>query len=78
MNLRWGDSLFTTSFVYDNQQGFERLELHCVRRGVSKRVATALFLDASGQFFVETFDTDVPADVVERCIAEAKASVKVR
>jgi hypothetical protein len=39
-------------------------------------VARILFWDASGQFCFETFDTDLPLEIVEQIIAEAKATIK--
>ena len=34
--------------------------------------------DACGQFFLESFNTDIPVVVAEKLIAEAKATIKIR
>lgn len=42
------------------------------------RVARVVFWDACGQFYVETFQTDVPLDIFEEVIAEAKTAIRMR
>jgi hypothetical protein len=76
MNRVYGDQHFTSSSVRDNIQGFAGLELHRICQGKRDRVAQILFWDACGQFSIETFGTDVPLEIVEELIAEAKQSIK--
>jgi hypothetical protein len=35
-----------------------------------------VFWDAAGSFFLETTGVELPLDVVEECIAEARAAIK--
>jgi hypothetical protein len=44
----------------------------------SVRVARVVFWDAVGDFFLETFNTEIPVQLAEDLIAEAKATIKVR
>jgi hypothetical protein len=61
----------------DNKQGFAGLELLRTCRGKRDCIARIVFWDASGQFSVETFQTDVPLEIIEELIAEAKASIRM-
>lgn len=55
------------------------MELYADRDGEgTERVARVVFWDAYGDFFFETFGTDVPAIVAEQLIAEARSSIKIR
>lgn len=78
MDCRHGESHFRSSIVQNLEQGCVALELHREFRGTEERVAAVTFWDASGQFFVETFGTDVNLEVLEQLIAEARVSIKVR
>ena len=63
----------------DNKEGYSALELHATRKdGQPKRVARVVFWDAYGDFFFETFNTDIPVVVAEQLVAEAKVTIKVR
>ncbi|WP_129775910.1 hypothetical protein [Peristeroidobacter soli] len=77
MKQAYGDAQYTSSPVEDQEQGFGGYELRRLREGREDRVATVLFWDATGQFFVETFG-DVPLVILEALIAEAKSSITVR
>jgi len=78
MNREYGDARYTTSAVRDRKEGYAGLELHRTSKRDTKRVARVVFWDASGQFFFETFDADIPLDIAEELIAEAKKTIKVR
>lgn len=79
MNRDYGSNMrFTTSCVDDKEKGYAGVELYCTSSGERKRVARVIFWDASGQFFIETFNSDLPLVIVEELIAEAKATVKTR
>jgi hypothetical protein len=78
VNRSYGDAAYSSAPVRDNQQGYAGIELYRIR-GVSKeRVAAILFWDASGQFSVETFNTDIPLEILEELIAEGKDAIKAR
>jgi len=76
MNRQFGDCRYESSRVQDCKDGFAGFELHRQRQDTTERVAAVIFWDASGQFFVETFGTDVHLEILEELIAEAKASIK--
>jgi hypothetical protein len=78
MNHEYGNARYTTSAVRDRKEGYAGLELHQTSKGDTKRVARVVFWDASGQFFFETFNSDVPLVIVEELIAEAKNTIKVK
>jgi hypothetical protein len=76
MDFQWADSTYATKRVEDGRDGFIGLELYrTARDGQTSRVATIVFWDAMGQFFLETLGTDLPLEVVERLIAEARATI---
>jgi hypothetical protein len=81
MNRDYGESHFTTQQVTDTKEGYAGLELYRksrLKHGDKIRIARILFWDASGQFYFETFNTDIPVRIVEDLIAEAKDTVKIR
>ena len=78
MNRQFGDTRFWTQYVEDRNDGYAGLRLHRERFGRTAVAAKVLYWDATGQFFVETLDGDVPSDIIEAVIAEAKERVRVR
>ncbi len=76
MDRVWGDARFISNPVHNNGDGWSGVELHCIRRGERKTVARVLFWDAMGSFFIETLGTDIPVDIAEALVAEAKATVR--
>ena len=78
MNRDWAGSRYTTLPVSNNKDGYSGLELYIASKDEKKRVARILFWDASGEFFFETFNTELPLNIVEELIAEAKTTVKIR
>lgn len=78
MYTTFGREHLWTTFVQDRADGFVGLQLHCELDGRTAVVAQVLFWDASGQFFVQTFDRDVPVEILEAVIAEARERVRVR
>jgi hypothetical protein len=82
MDRNYARYRYTTKMVRDGQEGFAAVELHRALSGApadsEKRVARVVFWDAEGQFSIETFGEDVPLDIAEDLIAEAKAQVRVR
>jgi len=74
----YGDSTFETVETSDNVKGCSGLDLYRTRGGKKDRVASVLFWDACGQFYLETINSDVPVDVMEEVIAETKRAIKVR
>ena len=78
MNTTWAGSRYRTTAVRDNAEGCAGLRLHEEVNGSESVVAEVIFWDASGQFYVQTMTREVPLDIIEALIAEAKAYVHVR
>jgi hypothetical protein len=78
MNRQVGTGLFTSSLIVGEDDGYIGLELTRTESDESKPVARIVFWDASGQFALETLGTDVPLEIIEDLIAEAKSKIKVR
>ena len=78
MNTQFGRDRFWTSFVEDHKDGFAGVRLHREVDGQPSLAAEVLFWDAMGQFFVQTFDRDVPVSILESAIAEAKTRVLLK
>ena len=82
MEWDYAEHRYSTKLVADNRDGFAGLELHRTLRrdpaDAPKRVAQVVFWDAAGQFFIETFGTDIPVAVAERLIAEVRSALAVR
>ena len=77
MDLHFGQARYITRTVEDHKEGYAGLELHRTASGETSRVARILFWDASGQFFIETFNNELPLAVIEGLIAEAKAAIRI-
>jgi len=76
MNREHGDARFTSRKVEDRAEGFVGFDLLRSHRGHDTCVARVLFWGACGQFSVETLGTDVPLEVLEEVIAEARSPSK--
>ena len=77
MNRKSGDIQYSSVYVDDKTDGFCGFELHCASGGETQRVASVIFWDACGQFFIETFGSDVPLDILEELISETRERVKI-
>jgi len=79
MDRQHGIFRYTTRLVHDNQQGNAAVELHRTPMdGNTILVARVVFWDAYGDFFFETFGAQIPVEVANQLIAEAKSSIKIR
>ncbi len=78
MDRNWGNYRYTTKYSEDRKDGYSGYELYEESNGKKKKVATILFWDTHGQYFVETFGTDVPLDIMDLLIKETKEKVKIR
>lgn len=80
MDRDYADSHYTTSRVDDNKDGFSAVELYRNRRSENRnvRVARVVFWDACGDFFIETFNADIPVKLAEDLISEARTTIKIR
>lgn len=77
MDFRYADGAFSMAFVHDEKEGYAGIELYRTDNG-RVRVARVLYWDPSGQFFVETFGTDIPLALMERLVDEAKVRVRTK
>ena len=77
MNRKHGTAVYTTRPVVDREAGSAGLELCRESNGIKRCAARLLFWDATGQFGFQTFD-EIPLDVVEELISEAKQTVKTK
>jgi hypothetical protein len=78
MTIQVGADKFWTTFVEDGSAGFAGFRLHRERSGKSAEVGQVTFWDANGQFVFETCGTEVPVEVVEAAIAEARDKLLVK
>ena len=79
LNRQHGRHRFTTiPPVIDRKEGFTALRLYREQDGCSYRCAEVVYWDACGQYFMETFDGDVPIDIIEELITEAKELIKYK
>jgi hypothetical protein len=79
MDIYHGHMHFWTTHFEDKAQGCEGFKLH--REMFDKRevVAQTTFWDAAGSFVFGTFNgDDVPFEIVEAAMAEARLKIKVR
>jgi hypothetical protein len=58
--------------------GSASVELYRRVEGTESRVAQIIYWDAVGQFFVEKFNDELPLEILEELIAEAKQSIKTK
>jgi len=67
-----------SELVHDKEAGYVALELHAVAETETPTpIARVVFWDAVGDFYFEAF-RDVPVAIVEKLIADAKATIKIR
>ena len=78
MNRDYSNAHYSTLSVNDRKEGYAALELHRTIKGETKRIARVVFWDASGQFFFETFNVDIPLEIAEGLILEAKETIKTQ
>lgn len=75
MERELGHEHYWTTFVANDVEGFAGVVLHRERFGETVVAARVVFWDAAGQFFLQTFAGDVPVEIVEELILEAKERV---
>src|SRR5687767_5440059 len=72
METQFGHERYWTKVIEDRSAGSVGLRLHRERFGKTAVAAEVIFWDASGTYFVQTLDGDVPIEIIERVVAEAK------
>ncbi len=78
METTWGRERYWTTYVEDRNAGSAGLRLHRETDGKQAIAAEMIFWAAMEEFFLQTFDCDVPLSVVELLIAEAKDHIKIK
>jgi hypothetical protein len=78
MERHFGDERYWTCIIDDRKDGFAGLRLHRERFGETAIAAQVIYWDATGGFAVETLNGDVPVEIIEAVIAEARQHVKVK
>jgi hypothetical protein len=78
MEMPFGDGRYWTVRFEDRKAGCVGYRLHCERFGKLAVAAEVVFWDAAGGFTIRTVDGDVPVEVIEAAIAEAKREIKTR
>ena len=53
------------------------MRLHRESSGRTTVAAEVIFWDAAGQFYVQTFNGEVPLAIMEALIAETKETIKI-
>ena len=79
MDCQNGRNRFATiPLVVDCTDGFTALRLCETLNGNTTICAEIVFWDTCGQFVLQTFGKEVPLEIIEELIAEAKEKIKVR
>ena len=78
MNIQHGHQRFWTTFVEDCKDGYAGFRLHRESFGKTSEAGQVTFWDASGGFVFETFNGDVPVEIVEAAIKEARERIKIK
>jgi len=77
MNRKHGAAMYSTQVVVDREAGSAGVELYREANGKKECAARLLFWDAAGQFEFQTFN-EIPLDVVEELIVDAKHTIKTK
>jgi hypothetical protein len=75
MNMSFGNVTYRTERFEDAKAGCAGLNLFAT--GQTTAVSTITFWDAAGQFFLKINGLEIPLEVVERFIAEAKQQILI-
>jgi len=78
VNIQHGHERYWTTFVEDRKDGYLGFRLHRERFSRTSEAGQVTFWDASGGFVFETFDGDVPVEIVEAVIREARDRIKTK
>jgi len=79
MDIQHGHEHYWTTRVEDRKGGSVGYQLLRERFGQTVAVAQTTFWDAAGSFHFNTFNSeDVPVEIVEAAIREAREQIKVR
>lgn len=78
LDRQYGRHHFATiPLVIDCTDGFTALRLNETLNGITTICAEVVYWDACGQFLLQTFGREVPLEIIEELIAEAKEKIRV-
>ncbi len=77
MNFSFSKIEYRTEKFEDPKRGCVGLSLIATAKGNTTAVGTITFWDAAGQFFLVINGVEIPLEVVERFIAEAKNEIPI-
>ena len=78
MQKQWKSALYSTELTVNHEEGWAALRLHKQAGGQDSVVAKIIFWDAEGQFVLEPSSAELPLNVVEDFISEARATIKTK
>jgi hypothetical protein len=79
MDIHHGHMHFWTTYIESREEGYGAFQLHRESFGQATLVGQTTYWDATGGFVFATFDgQDVPVEIVEAAVAEARREIKVR
>lgn len=79
MEIQHGHERYWTTFVEDCEAGYAGFHLHRERSGKSAIIGQTIYWDATGRFFFGTFgDEEIPVEIIEAAIAEAREGIKTQ
>jgi hypothetical protein len=78
VEIQLGNQRFWTAFVEDRTEGYAGFRLHRESSGRASVAGQLTYWDATGGFVFETFNGDVPVEIVQAVIAEAKEKIKLK
>ena len=76
MKRQHGEDFFESEFREDRTDGCAGFDLYRTAGDKKEKVASVIFWDAMGTYFIQTFGTDIPLPVAEELIAETKAAIR--
>jgi hypothetical protein len=75
MERTFAEHHYSTVKVSSVEGGYDGYELMRLADGVVRRVARILYIDATGHYWLETFETMIPLEILEELIEETKGTI---
>jgi hypothetical protein len=79
MEIHHGHMRFWTTYVESREDGYVGFQLHRDSFGKTAVVGQTTYWDATGGFVFATFDgQDVPVEVIEAAVSEARLQIRTK
>lgn len=78
MNREFAGRRFSTRLTHDRKDGWAAVELDVSDPSGTFKVARVVYWDAMGQFVLEATAAELPLEIVEELIREARDAIRVR